>query len=454
VESKKKASVLVVDDEKGVRQALRIALEDEYHVLLAGNGKEADKCLADNHVDAVLLDIRLPDTDGITLLKKIKRTDPALEVVMITAVKYVQTAVAAIKAGAYEYIVKPFVVAEILNVIKRALEKRDYIREVVHLRRELDKYKPFEEIVAASRKMQEVFSYISAIAPSDGTVLIQGESGTGKELVARAIHNRSQRWKKPFLVINCAAVPQTLMERELFGHNKGAFTGAVSSMPGKLEMADNGTVFLDDIDSMEVNLQSKLLRVIQEKEFERLGSARITQVDVRFVAACNKDLRQLISQGGFREDLYFRLNVFPLFLPPLRKRRDDIPLLLEHFLTLYREKEGRGPERFSQKAVDFLSSYDWPGNVRELENLVHRICTITRKRTIQIADVPVDKSAVFLKKGLPLKEAVHDFERNYISETLEEVNGNRKNAARRLGIHRNTLLAKMNQLGLKGGYRK
>ena len=314
--------------------------------------------------------------------------------------------------------------------------------------KERKRSQPFEEMVGQDDRMQEVFQYIVTIARSDGAVLIQGESGTGKELVARAIHSRSARWNKPFSVVNCAAVPQTLMERELFGHNRGAFTGATRSLPGKMERADKGTVFLDDIDSLDIHLQAKLLRFIQEKEFERLGSTRVTRVDVRFVAACNRSLRRMISQGAFREDLYFRLNVFPIQLPPLRHRRKDILLLAKHFLKRHRKTHGTGPKRFTKGACRLLMDHDWPGNVRELENLVLRICTLTRKQTIHRSDIPLERQTPSPMREDSLKEAVKAFERHYIGRVLESVNGSRKEAARKLGIHRNTLLTKIGHLDL------
>ena len=337
----KKETILVVDDEHGVRQSFNMVLKDEYNVLLAGTGQQANEIFTKNAVDLILLDILLPDINGINLLEKFIEIDPNTEIVMVTAVNEIQTAVKAIKLGAYEYIIKPFVVDDVLTVIKRALEKRGLVKEVTYLRSALERYHPFEEMVGKDKKMIKIFDLIETIAQSDGTVLVQGESGTGKELVARAVHNRSPRSYHPFVVISCAAIPPTLMEREIFGHNRGAFTGATSTSIGKLEIADKGTVFLDDIDSLDINTQGKLLRVIQEKEFERLGSTKLIKADVRFVAASNKDLKKMISQGNFREDLYYRLNIFPINLPPLRVRKSDIPLLLNHFLELFAKNTGK-----------------------------------------------------------------------------------------------------------------
>ncbi|MBW1768442.1 MAG: sigma-54-dependent Fis family transcriptional regulator, partial [Deltaproteobacteria bacterium] len=330
-----KPAILVVDDEYGVRQSFDMILKDEYHVILAGTGREAIDIFRKNTIDLILLDILLPDIDGLELLEKLKGMDPNTEIIMVTAVKEIKTAVKAIKLGAYEYIIKPFLVEDVINIINRALEKHNLLKEVTYLRNEFERYHCFEKIIGEDKKMKNIFDLISTISESDGAVLIQGKSGTGKELVARAIHNLSPRNKQPFVVINCAAIPATLMESEIFGHHKGAFTGAISTNLGKLEITNKGTVFLDDIDILDISMQAKLLRVIQEKEFERLGSTKVIKIDVRFVAASNRDLKELISRGEFREDLFYRLNVFPIKLPPLREKRSDIPLLLNHFLNLH-----------------------------------------------------------------------------------------------------------------------
>ncbi len=445
---KKNDTILVVDDENGVRQSFNMVLKDKYNVLLAETGQEAMDIFRKNSVDMILLDILLPDINGLDLLSKLVETDPNTEIIMVTAVNEIQSAVKAIKLGAYEYIIKPFVVDDVLTVICRALEKRRLVKEVAYLRNELERYHPFEKMVGKNKKMRKIFDLISTIAISDGTVLVQGESGTGKELVTRAIHNRSNRRRQPFVVINCAVIPATLMESKIFGHNRGAFTGAISTSIGKLEIADRGTVFLDDIDSLDVNMQAKLLRIIQEKEFERLGSTKVIKVDVRFVAASNKNIKELILQGNFREDLYYRLNVFPIGLPPLRERGNDVLLLLDHFLELNSKKTGKPPKRFSKRAVKVLMEYDWPGNVRELENLVERWFTITEGPVIHLEDNASFNIGNKEIKGLPLKEAVSIFEKKYISEVLKSVDGNRTKASMKLGIHRNTLLSKTNEFGL------
>ena len=441
--TEKKNTILVVDDEHGVRQSFNMVLKDEYNLLLAGTGQEATDIFTKNSVDMILLDICLPDSDGLELLEKFKEADPKTEIIMVTAVNEVKTAVKAIKLGAYEYIIKPFIVDDILTVIGRALEKQSLVKEVTYLRNALERYHPFEKMIGKDIKMRKIFDLISTVSQSDGTVLIHGESGTGKELVARAIHNRGHRSNQPFVVINCAAIPATLMESEIFGYNRGAFTGATTTSIGKLEIADKGTVFLDDIDSLDINMQAKLLRIIQEKEFERLGSTKVIKADVRFVAASNKDLEKLISRGEFREDLYYRLNVLPIKLPPLRERRGDIPLLLNHFLELYAKNMGKSPKIISNEAVKVLTEYDWPGNVREVQNIVERFTTITKGSIIDLKDIATLDMGKREKKDMTLKEAVSAFENKFIFEILESVDGNRKKAAERLGIHRNTLIAKM-----------
>lgn len=444
-----RTTVLVVDDENGVRQSFNMVLKDDYNVLLAANGEEAMDIFRKNRVDLILLDIRLPDTDGIALLQKLKEIEPDTEIIMVTAVKEIQTAVQAIKMGAYEYVIKPFVVDDVLTIIGRALEKGRLVREVTYLRSELERYKPFEKMVGNDERMMKLFDLISTISESDGAVLIQGESGTGKELVAHAIHNLSPRTNHPFVVVNCAAIPSTLLESEIFGHSKGAFTGANRTTVGKFELADKGTVFLDDVETLDFAMQGKLLRVIQEKEFERLGNPRVINVDIRFVAASNKNLPSLIAQGDFREDLFYRLNVFPVHLPPLRDRKGDIPLLLNHFLARFSRKTGRDVQKFSEEALRSLMVYDWPGNVRELENLVERFATISRKKVIDIHDISSPDVVSDTFKPMKLKDAVDEFERKYVGKIIERVGGSRKRAAEILGIHRNTLLGKMKDLEIK-----
>ena len=442
-------SILIVDDEKGIRESLRMVLQEQYDLYVAKTGTEALRCFESRSVDLILLDIMLPDTDGRLLIQEFKAIDQHVDIIMITALKDLRSGIDAIKSGAHDYLVKPFDVENVKAIVARALKKKEMQKEIFLLKHEIDHCCPFETMVGRNLEMKKVFQLIATVAPSDGTVLIQGESGTGKELVARAIHNKSGRAKNPFVVINCAAIPATLMESELFGHRRGAFTGASMDCPGKLEIANTGTVFLDDIDSLSIKMQAKLLRVIQQKEFERIGTHRTIKADIRIIASSNQDLLQLVTDNRFRQDLYYRLHVLPLALPPLRERRDDIPLLLEHFLQMHAKRRGKAAKQLTPAAIDHLTAYHWPGNVRELENLVERICTVNPERTIRLGNLP-PLAAIASKNGqqAPLREATQAFEKQYILSVLDAAQGNKTEAARRLGIHRNTLLTKTKELGI------
>jgi len=442
-------SILIVDDEKGIRESLRMVLQEQYDLYIAKTGAEALRCFESRSIDLILLDILLPDTDGRLLIQEFKAIDPHVDIIMITALKDLRSGIDAIKSGAHDYLVKPFDVENVKAIVARALKKKTMQKEIFLLKHEVDQCCPFETMVGRNLEMKKVFRLIATVAPSDGTVLIQGESGTGKELVARAIHNQSGRAKKPFVVINCAAIPATLMESELFGHRRGAFTGASMDCPGKLEIANTGTVFLDDIDSLSIKMQAKLLRVIQQKEFERIGTHRTIKADIRIIASSNQDLLKLVADNRFRQDLYYRLHVLPLALPPLRERRDDIPLLLEHFLQVHAKRKGKPAKQLTPAAIEHLTAYHWPGNVRELENLVERICTVNPERTIRLGNLP-PLAAIASKNGqqAPLREATQAFEKQYILSVLEAAQGNKTEAARRLGIHRNTLLSKTKELGI------
>jgi DNA-binding NtrC family response regulator len=449
----KLATILVVDDENGIRQSFKMVLKDRFNVLLAENGKEAEELLTKNTVDLILLDILLPDINGLDLLEKLKALDPNPEAIMVTAVKEIQSAVRAIKLGAYEYIIKPFLVDDVINIINRALEKRNLMKQVTYLRNELERVRPFDEIIGKDEKMNRIFDLISSIADSDGAVLIQGESGTGKELAARAIHRLSPRKDQPFVVIACAAIPPTLVESELFGYHKGAFTGALRTTLGKLEIANRGTVFLDDIDTLDVNMQAKLLRVIQEKEFERLGTTKVIKLDVRFLACTNKELTQLIQAGAFREDLFYRLNVIPFYVPPLRERREDIPLLADYFLTEFTTAYGRKPKELTPDAYALLADYHWPGNVRELKNLMERIVIMNPQVRVEARYIPLnlarrsnaDRAA---DRFASLQEVREAAERDYILKKLDETHGNVSRTAELLGLERSNLYRKMKALGI------
>jgi len=448
--------ILVVDDDLGARESLGIILEDEYEVLRAESGERALEILGERAVNVVLLDVKMPGLDGIETLKRIKEKDESVEVIMVSGLNILKKAVDAIKLGAYDYILKPFDPEEILTAVERALERQRMSRELSYFRLEREQLWGASEIVSQDEKMKEVFDIIQKVAYTTTTVLIVGESGTGKELVARAIHRAGPRREKPFVAINCASIPAELMESELFGYEKGAFTGAYAQTIGKFEYADGGTLFLDEISTLKPELQAKLLRVIEEKRIQRIGSARPIPVDVRIIAASNMDLKKMVEEGKFRQDLYFRLNVLPIQLPPLRERKDDIPLLLDYFVKKFNEKYRRKVKGFSPEAVEALKQYQWPGNVRELENLVERLVVLSDgEKTITLSDLPVevlvgkDELEEIPVAELGLIKAREEFERRLISKVLELTGGNQSETARILKIHRNTLLQKMEQLGLK-----
>ncbi len=441
--------VLVVDDDPGLRESFRVILEDEYDVLDVPDGLQALEILRACQVDLVLLDIRLPGMDGIDVLERIKALDEQVEVILVTAVKTVRTAVAAMKLGAFDYLTKPFEDEELLSLIRRALEKRALEREVVFLRSELARRHDFDAIVGQHPEMQKLYQLIAQVARTSSTVLITGESGTGKELIARAVHRQGSRRDKPFVPVNPAAISETLMESELFGHEKGAFTGAHQRKLGKFELAHGGTLFLDEIATLKPELQAKLLRVLQEREIERVGGTRSIKVDVRIIAATNMNLRKAVGTQTFREDLYYRLNVVPIAAPPLRDRREDIPLLVEHFIRRYNHEFRKHIESVSPDALAALQEYPWPGNVRELQNIIERSVALVEGPLIQLKDLPLDLmlpdhgARAREAQTLPLKQACEQFERQIVLRILERVRWNRSEAARLLGLHRNTLKVKL-----------
>ena len=443
-----KPSILIVDDEESLLYSLTMALEGSYKVRTAKDGRAAIDVVKDDPVDIVLLDVRLPELDGIRVLKQIKNIDETIPVIMITAVLTVNTAVQAMKEGAYDYITKPFNIDELQVLITKALEKRALIKENLYLRTEILDVEKFEEIVGRSGPMREVFKTIDDVADNNVTVLIQGESGTGKELVAKAIHKRSQRKKKLFVPVNCAAIPENLLESELFGHEKGSFTGAFERQLGKFEIADGGTIFLDEISSMPLSMQAKLLRALQEKTIERIGGTKPLSVDVRVISATNVDLTEAARNKKFREDLFYRLNVIPIRLPPLRERSDDISLLIDHFLGKHNKQFGKKVKGFTKEALEALNNYSWPGNVRELENLIERIVVLGKSGSIGIEKLPPEISGRSVKSSktketfedLNLREAEKQFEAEFIRQALEKAGGAKGKAAKILGIHRNTLI--------------
>jgi DNA-binding NtrC family response regulator len=451
-----KPLVLAVDDELGVLESYKIILEDTCEVRTVADGTAALKVLAHEDIRLVILDLRLPDMEGLEVLLRIKEMDEYLGVIVVTAVGDVKTAVRAMQAGASEYLVKPFDIETLQAVVARTLERQALMKEVLYLRSEVEGYHPFVDIVGRDEKMLEIFELIERVSDSDATVLITGESGTGKELIARALHQRSHRSLRPFVAINCTAIPENLIESELFGHERGAFTGAVQRRIGKFELAHSGTLFLDEIGSMRLDMQTKLLRALQEREIERVGGERTIKVDVRVVAATNADLRELVKAKAFRDDLYYRLNVIPVYVPPLRARKGDIALLIQYFLEKYNRRFNRRVRGFSLAAIEAMQAYDWPGNVRELEYIVERLVVISKHESIQLRELPLDLQSSHTplveqleEEGYDLRKAVHQFEREYIRRVLEKTRWNQTVAARMLGIHRNTLLGKIEQLDLR-----
>jgi DNA-binding NtrC family response regulator len=444
--------ILVVDDEPNVRESFRLVLEDAYEVIDVPDGPRALEAVRASQVDLVLLDIRLPDMDGIEVLERIKNIDEGVEVILVTAVKTVRTAVAAMKLGAFDYVTKPFDEDDLLALVRRALQKRSLEREVTFLRGELARQHDREDIVGEHAEMQKLSRLISQVARTTTTVLITGESGTGKELIARAIHRRGPRRDKPFVPVNPAAIPESLVESELFGHEKGAFTGAHQRKLGRFELAQGGTLFLDEIGLLRPEVQAKLLRVLQEREIERVGGTHPIRIDVRIVAATNLDLKRAVATGGFREDLFYRLNVVPITVPPLRDRIEDLPLLVDHFIRRYNHEFNKRIEALTPDALAALGAYGWPGNVRELQNIVERTVVLVDGPLISAADLPLDLTVSPTrpsaapgpdKRHVDLNEASDRFERLIVQRVLEEARGNVSEAARVLGLHRNSLKAKL-----------
>ena len=445
-----KHRILIVEDEEKLRRVVELQLlAAGYEVDNAGSAEEALR-LADR-ASLILTDLRLPGMDGLELLSILRRQDSRVPVVVMTAFGTVEKAVEAMKAGAADFLTKPFSLDHLLAVIGKALEFRALRDENRELREELGRRYTFDSIVGHSPAMQEIFATVMRVAPTRATVLLAGESGVGKDLIARAIHHHSPRRDRPFVKINCTAIPENLMESELFGFEKGAFTGAVAAKPGKFEQADTGTAFLDEIGDVPGGTQVKLLRVLQERELERLGSNKTRQIDVRILAATNRDLRAALEEGSFREDLYYRLNVLPINIPPLRERRDDIPFLAEHFVGKLARDLGAKASSLSEGAVKRLLEYHWPGNVRELENVIERSLVLSSGTRLEASDIKLDTSpraasaALFLPDGMTLDE----HEQAILREALRRANGNKSQAARLLGLTRNALRYRLSQMGIE-----
>lgn len=452
-------SILVVEDKESMRKMLKETLNGEgYFVDEAQDGQEAQIKIHQNFYDVVLTDLKLPKKDGLEVLRLTKETSPQTQVILMTAYGTIDIAVSAIKQGALDFLTKPFDTEHLLTLVKRATQHQRLLQENLFLRQELGKR---VEIVGRSEPIQKILALVQKVAPSKATVLITGESGTGKELFARAIHHLSPRRDQPFIAVNCAAIPETLLESELFGHERGAFTGAVAQKQGKFELADGGTIFLDEVGELSPGVQAKLLRVLQESTFDRVGGTKTVRVDARVVSSTNANLQRAVEEKKFREDLYYRLNVFPIHIPPLRERLQDIEPLIQHFLTRLAPELGKRAISISPEALKLLESYSWPGNVRELENILERAAILSGDGPIQVKDLELDlrrkpltspgsAPAGELTLQAAAAEATETAERTLILSTLEKTRGNKSKAARILGVSYMTLLTKIKKYGLGG----
>ena len=442
------ATLLIADDDPGLRESLERTLTREgYRVVLASDGRAALERVQAGGVDLIVTDLKMPGLTGLELLRAAKALMPDVDVILLTAFGTVEEAVKAMKDGAYDFLTKPFRREQLIKLIDKALERRDLIEQNRALKSQLEDLRAKGQMIGASPSFRRMMTLIEQIADSSATILIQGESGTGKELVARTIHERSARRNGPFVAVNCAALPESLLESELFGYEKGAFTGAGGRKEGRFELAGGGTLFLDEVADLSLVTQPKILRVLQEGEFERLGGTRSLQVDVRIVAATNQDLAGMVKEKRFREDLYYRLNVITIRVPPLRERHEDIRVLAQHYLRVYAAKNGRKLEGFTGEAVERLESYAWPGNVRELENLIERSVLLARKDRIDAEDLPEEiggvkrppRDAILELVGTPLTE----IEQRLLDETLRITGGNKTQAAKLLGIDVRTVARKL-----------
>lgn len=455
-------SILIVDDEIAILNSLSQILEDEgYQVMVAKSGQEALKIIVNETPDLVLLDIWMPELDGLETLKRLREQAPRLQVMMMSGHGSIETAVKAIKLGAYDYIEKPLSLENVTLRVRHALDQRRLAEENLNLRTKVERR---YELVGNSPAMQRLRQLIATAGPTNGRVLISGENGTGKELVARAIHMQSPRCEKPFVAVNCAAIPETLIESELFGHERGAFTGATTQKRGQFEQADGGTLFLDEIGDMSLNTQAKVLRVLQEQQFMRVGGTKILKVDVRVIAASNKNLAHEIEKGTFRDDLFYRLNVLPIEVPPLRERKEDIPLLVRHFVQMHVEEQGLKMKEITPEAIETLKLYDWPGNIRELRNLIERLMIMVPGQVVEASDVarflqhrpsaPAQTAMAMSplsahKQYSSLREARNAFEREFITRKLAEHNWNISRTADDLQIERSHLHRKIKLLNIQ-----
>jgi DNA-binding NtrC family response regulator len=446
--------IMVVDDEVGMCQYLEKLLGDNgYRVVVASDGSRALEIAGKQLPDLAMVDLKMPKMNGLQLMGKFKKIHPEIIVIIMTAYGTMESAIKAMKLGAYDYINKPFEMDEILLVINKALEKKKLEEENITLHKELQKSYSFEDIISQDYQMHKIFDLVRRIADAKGTVLIQGETGTGKELIARAIHNLGVRRNKPFIPVDCGALTETLLESELFGHVKGAFTGATSDKQGLFEVAEAGTAFLDEIGHVSLGIQAKLLRVIQDGQIKRVGEATSRQVDVRIISATNENLEKAVKDGRFREDLYYRLNVVPIWIPPLRERKEDIPILVEHFVHKYNYLEKKDLQGVSTDALNILMAYEWPGNVRELENFIHRAVVMEVGPKILPKDLPANIGIpqTAERRDLPTrtlnfrkarKKAIEFFEKRFLLEALQRNNGNVSNTAKEIGLDRRNLQRK------------
>jgi DNA-binding NtrC family response regulator len=450
-------SILVIEDKSAMQQMLSATLTSEgYDVEVASDGQEGINRAREKRYDLVLTDLKLPGADGLQVLSEVKENDPGASVIVMTAYATVENAVQAIKLGAFDFLTKPFDTDRLSILIKRALENRRLVAENILLKEELAQSIGLTEIIGKSEKIREATDLIQKVAPSDTTVLIMGESGTGKELFARALHQLSSRKDGPYVAINCAAIPRELLENELFGSERGAFTSSVARKMGKFEMAEQGTIFLDEVGDMDISLQAKLLRVLQEKKFERLGGTKTINVNVRVIAASNMDLKEAISKRIFREDLFYRLSVFPITVPPLRDRREDVPALAEFFIERFSREMKKKPVKLSKEALDRLDKYHWPGNVRELENTIERAIILCDGRTITPEHLAIrlaSTSEIRLREGAGLKEvaaiAQAEAEKALIRRILAQTRGNKRKTAEILKIDYTTLFEKLKKYGFQ-----
>lgn len=442
---KKRAEILVVDDEDIVRESLQDWLEGVgYDVAIAASAEEALEILKKKKYNIMLADLVMPGLNGIELMKEAKKLYPILATVIITAHATIQSAITAIREGAFDYIEKPFCPEKVELLIEKLVEHQELIEENIALRRQIEEKFQFEGIIAKSSRMLKIFELIKTVAPTNATVLITGETGTGKEIVARAIHHQSKRRNKPFIATSCAALAESLLESELFGHEKGSFTGAVERKKGKFEAADKGTLFLDEIGEINSNTQIHLLRALEEKKITRIGSNEEMAVDVRVITATNKDLRTMVMEGKFREDLYYRLKVVTIDLPSLKKRKEDILPLAEHFLKKYAEENNKDTSKFSPGVIEFMLNYSWPGNVRELENMVEHGVILSKDNTVTMAELPQD----IIHPSIQKEKTIEAVTKSHILNVLEETKGNISKAAAILGIRRMTLYNKLKKYDL------